>query len=370
MNVLAVMPWYPANAARFFVDAFEHLGHKVFRVGPTYFDHYGLQYAPEELPMVDQEFLRNSWWQLDSIIDAATRAGFSPDLIFLSEENYQNQIGPTTKVPVVLWSADGWPNCYERRNMIQPTLAYTNHPLGVNPAPRTTIPEGWKFMPGAADLVWHAKEDTTGYPIQYGFCLLATMYGPRKEICEKLSRDPYDFSTVYGQLGPELYRFYYSRSLATYHNCNGQAELKWRYMESAAMGCINICDKNFLLEPMGFWPWVHYVPIGSFTKEYDDDLWPSSKAIGRAILHLNEYPDISSHISRRARAKVERHDRYENRVRLILNDLGYGKCDPEIDIDYDQRLRLYMGTHDYIPRNALGYNHNETQFLPEFFHNK
>lgn len=366
MNVLAIQSWYPSNAARFFVDAFEHLGHQVFRMGPTYFDHYGLQYAPEELSKIDIPFFRAGDWSLDAALDAAAKMKFTPDFIWLSEENYQNVITPTAKVPVVLWSADGWPNSYERLNMIQPTLAYTNHPLGVNPHPQKTIPDGWKFLPGAADSVWDVPFPNEVVS-QSDFCLMATMYGPREKICQELLSQ--GLQVNYGQATLSEWQMFYSRAFSTYHNSNGQAECKWRMFSSMALGCINICDDNYLLDALGFIPWNDYVPISDFTKDFDNDLWPSGEAIANAIRRLRELPYTAARIAQHAQGRVHKHDRYENRVRLVFSELGLGERE-EDDRDYDQELRLHLTKEPYHHRNFFLVSHESDSRTVEAFMRK
>ena len=339
MNILALMPYYPSNAPRFLVDAFERLGHRVFRIGPTYFDHYGLTYNLETLPKVDIVIPKKDVWPLDTAIEYATQAGVTPDLIFVSEEDYQNEITPTKKVPVVLYSCDGWPNCYERINTIQPTMAYTNHPLGVKPAPRATIPDGWKFLPGAADSFWDRPQGH-GSVAPFDFSLLATMYGQRETICRRLS--DMDFSVGYGQADLQGYRDIYTNSLSTYHNCNGQAELKWRLFSSMSMGCINICDRNVLFGPMGYRAWEHYVPVWDFEGCFDSHGWPSPEGVAEAIRWLKRNQGDAHRIARLAQERTLKYDCYENRARLILSDLGLAERNPEVDWDYDHSLRQYM----------------------------
>lgn len=227
LNVLALFPWYPANAPRFFADAFEQLGHRVFRVGPTYFDHYGLQWPKDELPLVDHEIVRESpVWNLNGCLDVAAKNGIVPDLIFLSEETYQTRIVPTDKVPVVLWSADGWPDAFARKKVIQPTIAYTQHPFGVNPAPQLHIPDGWKFLPAGYSTKFHKYLNLPERQID--FTLYCTMYGKRQQLCDELSNLGFEVSS--GQRTISDYVYGYNNGLFTYHNCNGQAEVKWRFL--------------------------------------------------------------------------------------------------------------------------------------------
>lgn len=343
MNILCVMPWYPANAARFLADAFEAFGHRIFRCGPTYFDHYGISYQPSELPLIHLRIQRRQAWNLDEYIQHAGKYGFSTDMVFLSEEGYDNVIVPTEKVHTVLWSADGWPNCYRRKDTIRPSLAYTNHPLGVNPHPLTATPDGWKFLPGGFDSKWHSSIGIgSEYPL-IDFCLAATMYGKRPELCHALRAAGL---TVHDRnVGPIEYRQVYNNARYTYHNANGQHEIKWRFFEAAAMGCVNICDENLLLDALGFEPWEDYIPIWRFDPQYDADGWPTAASLLRVIRHtpLAQWEHIREHV----RTRVLGSDSYLHRAKQILYDLHVPLRDEHIELPhYDTVLRAYVRGRD------------------------
>jgi hypothetical protein len=333
LNVIALMPWYPANGPRWMADAFEQMGHRVFRVGPTYFDHMGLKWPKKELPKVNIPFPKTIKWVLNDIVNCATEEGFAPDLLFLSEENYQNEIVPTDKVPVVLWSADGWAQNFARREMIKPTLAYCNHPRGVVPSRQDTIPDGWKFLPtGAAPWIHKYDPDLERF---FDFTLFCTMYGQRPHICQGLKE--LGFHVLSGQATTADFIMGYNYGRFTYHNAQTQWEAKFRLFEAAAMGCVNIADSNPLFSVLGFIPFQHYIPIEEFEPEFDSDLWPSAAAIGRAIRRCENYPDISQ----KARWLVENNHTYQHRCRQILFDLGLS--DDRNYTDYDEILRLTYG---------------------------
>lgn len=343
MNVLCVMPWYPATAARFFAEAFSLADCRTLFCGPKYFDHYGLSYDSMELPFVDIELERRSDWYLNKIIDEAVfRHKFIPDFIFLSEETYQNEIVGTNKVPVVLWSADGWPNAFERRESLQPTLAYTQHPLGVKPAPQPHIPQGWKFLPGGFCPVQHVFFNTEERRVN--FALHATMYGERQRLCDDLRAA--GFSVQSGPASPKDYCIGYNHADLTYHNSNGQAEVKWRFYEAAAMGCVNICDKNILLDAMGYEPWIDYVPIWGFGSEFDGEGWPSSRMLIDVVKFMLEYADRVPNMRYHVLDRIKRSESYIHRVRAIFADLVRvgamrGSVNDEY-VDYDQVIRKYF----------------------------
>ena len=335
LNVLALMPWYPATAARYFADAFEQLGHNVFRAGPMYFNQMGLQWPESELPKVDHEVVReSSVWNLNGAIDVATEKGFIPDFIFLSEENYQTRIVPTDEVPVVLWQADGWAENFARREMIRPTLAYCNHPRGVVPSRQERIPDGWKFMPSGA-APWIHKFTNVGKR-DVDFCLYATLYGKRQQICGELKETGLNVS--YGQRTTERYVWGYNRARFTYHNAQTQWETKFRLFETMAMGCVNIADENPLFHVLGFAPNVHYIPIEEFCPEFDNDKWPSAMAIKGAIDWWGANASVFEYMQNRAWHLVQERHTYQHRIKAILFDLGLSEDKDFTDFDHLFRL--------------------------------
>jgi hypothetical protein len=269
MNILAVMPWYPATASRFMADAFEQAGAHVFRVGPCYFSHGNANWTSAEYPRVDVALPRGCPWQIDHYVDQATAAGYPPDVLFLSEETYHNDIFNTDKMPSLLWSLDGWPENFERVETIKPTLAYTNHPYGIRIHPRNTIDPRWGFLPGAC-APWIHQD--LGLPRDVTFCLHASMYGERQRLVLAIAES--GGQTLSGFVNTARFVKGMNRALTTYHNTNGQEEVKWRLFEAMAMGCCVISGHTRLLKILGYEPGIHYVPIEEVPRE-DGELWPT-----------------------------------------------------------------------------------------------
>lgn len=316
MNILCVMPWYPANAPVFLAEAFKQIGCYVTRIGPKYFDQMGLEWPEAELPKVHLELPREApCWNLDSCVDMATQAGYPPDLLYVSEENYRTEIVPTSKVPVILWSQDGWPDNYVRRELFQPTVAYCNQPRGNRFHPLEADMEGWRLMPGAAapwihrNMRLYRTDD---------FCLFATMYGQRQRICGGLTRR--GFLVLSGQRSLLPYVLGYNRALCTLHN-PGHWEVKWRFFEAAAMGCVNISDHTPLLDRLGYTAYEHYFPI-SAPPDGTGDPWPDVGALANVIAEMRAKQLFWQSISARAHARVLTHDTYYHRVQRIAHDLG------------------------------------------------
>ena len=315
MNVLCVLPWYPANAPVFLAEAFARVGCHVTRIGPKYFDHMGLEWPEAELPKVDMELPREgSIWNLDAMVDMATYAGYPPDLLYVSEENYRTEIIPTSKVPVILWSQDGWPDNYARKALFQPTVAYCNQPRGNRYHPLDEDVESWKFMPGAAAPWIHADERLER---THDFCLYGTMYGQRTKIVEGLTRR--GFKVLHGQRTTEHYVMGLNRSLCTYHN-SGWHEVKWRFFEAAAMGCLNISSHTPLLDRLGYKPYEHYFPVDA-PPDAGGDPWPSVVDVVSILKELRLKRLFLHSVTSRAREHTLRHHMYYHRILRIAKDL-------------------------------------------------
>jgi hypothetical protein len=320
-TVLIVAPWYPAGPLRYLSEAFELAGCNVVRIGPTYFDHMGFDWGKDiELPAIGWELNREEkQWDLNEFIDWITKNYQAPDLLIISEENYQTDIIPTNKIPSILWSFDGWPNNFERIEMIKPTIGYINHPFGIRIHPRLEEDPRWRFMPGAAAPWGHRY---LGLTRDYDFALLATMYGKRPRICEDLVNN--GLLVWSGQATTPTYVDAYNRSVATYNNCNGQQEIKWRFWEAAAMGCINISGYTMLFDRLGIKPWIHYIPIIEHKDEncyYEP--WGDSDEIYERIEWIKSSKDEMITISENARKHTLENHTYLNRIRTMLTDLSY-----------------------------------------------
>ena len=333
MNILAVLPHYGVTASRFLTDAFERIGFNVFRVGPKYDFHLDMQWEDSEMPKIDLELPKNANWYIDDYVDAATRAGCTPDLVFLNEESYDNLIVNTEKVPSVLWSCDGWPQNYARREMIKPTLAYSNH-VGIRIHPLDKLPEGWKYLAGGC-APWVHKY--LGLERDDDFCLFSTMYGKRPEICKSLIEEGY--RARFGQAKIPEYVRWYNKAWATLHNPQ-PGEIKWRFFEAASMGCLNISWNCQLFERLRYNPWKHYVPID--VPEVGDDPWPSSSQIMEVLDAIRDNHRYFKNIADAARLHTVVFNSYYNRCQTILADLGMEKeaeqCQPFIDGAWKEHL--------------------------------
>ena len=328
--ILAVGPWYPVTAFTFFVSAFERIGCKIVRGGPAYSDHMGLKW--DDLPLVDLKFAREEKrWNLNGFVDWCTLHHGAPDLLFVSEENYQTDIVPTKKVPSVLWSADSWPNCYERANLYQCTLNYINQPLGNRFHPRETEDPRWRFLPGAAAPWVHCNLNLER---DFDFCLLASSYGKRPELCQGLTDR--GFKVWSGQAITKTYVEAYNRSLCTYHN-PGYSEVKWRFFEAAAMGCVNISGESNLFFQLNYIPWVHYVPIET---PYEDE-WPETDSLAITVSDLKKKLSILKDIARSARLHTLTNHSYLNRVKTIFSDLGMAEMVAKADDAIGKMLEEY-----------------------------
>lgn len=320
-TVLICAPWWPAGPIRYLGEAFERIGCQVIRIGASYSDHMGLQWGKDtELPIIHWELPREKpQWNLNEFIDWTTKNYQAPDLLIISEENYQTNMVPTTKIPSILWSFDGWPNNFERIEMVKPTLGYINHPYGIRIHPRVEEDSRWRFMPGAA-APWVHK--WLNLERDWEFVLLASMYGKRQQICDDLQKNGV---TVWcGQATTNTYVEAYNRALTTYHNCNGQQEIKWRFFESAVMGTCVMSGYTVLLPRLGYLPWEHYIPLIEYVdSKFNGELWPDTDEICKKIRWLQNNNEIVMGVTGNVRVHTLRNHTYLHRVRTMLTDLNY-----------------------------------------------
>jgi len=326
--VLCVAPWYPSNPVRWMADAFERVGCNVVRIGPTYNDHMDMEWPDSDKVKPDLRLPRAlRKWRLDAMVDWCTTNFRAPDLLFTSEENYRTDIDTVDKIPHVLWSCDGWPENYERVDLWRPTVAYHNHPLGIRIHPRTEEHPRWKFMPGAC-APWVHRD--LGMERIYDWVLFATMYGQRPAICAYVTAR--GLKTLYGKANIQEYVEHHNRALSTLHNANGQVEVKWRFFETAAMGCVNITDHTPLLARLGYQPMIHFVQVPVLWA--DDEPWPSMESVATMVEVLKVNRKRWKSISDAAKQYTLNHHTYFHRIRTIFQDLGMGSmveaCDEQI----------------------------------------
>lgn len=313
-TILTVLPWYPANAPVFLVQGVEHIGCKVIRVGPLYSNHMNLKWPEEDLPKVDILLHKEVDWYIDGFIDQATQMGYAPDLIFISEESYHNSIVNTKKIPSVLYSCDGWPENYSRADMIEATVNFTNHPLGIDVYPRDEIDPRWQYLPGAC-APWIHRD--LKFERDWDFCMLASFYGKRKELSDELTKE--GIKVWSGQATTKIFVEGYNRSIATFHNAR-RGEVKWKFFETTAMGCINISGWSRLFSQLGYKPWVHYVPIETPI----GNEWPVLDTLSYYVRYLKGgYKEEEVGIANNARKHTLQNHTYLHRIRQIFSALGH-----------------------------------------------
>lgn len=318
-TVLTVGPWYPANSYRYLIDSFEKVGCEVFRIGPTYNNHYGVRWSKEDKVIPDLELPRQADWDLNYFVEQCAAKLKVPDLLIVSEETYHNEITPTNKVPSVLISYDGWPENYERAEIYKCTLNYTNHPFGIRIHPREEEDPRFRYLPGAC-APWVHKN--LNLERDWDFVLLATMYGKRPAICNDLAK--WGIRAWYGHAPTSVYVEAHNRALTTLHTCNGQEEIKWRWWEAQAMGCLVISDNTKLFARLGYKPWVHYVPIPVHEDpEFGGEPWPEIDELYETIRFLKNQPGgILSNIASTGRIHTLKTGTYFHRIKTIFTDLG------------------------------------------------
>lgn len=327
-TVLIIAPWYPTNPITYIAQAFERIGCGVIRVGPTYNDHMGLNWGGNGVIPDLVAMRERPEWNLNELVDWTTRCYQAPDMLLVSEENYQTDIVPTKKIPSVLWSMDGWPRNYDRADLFQCTVNLTNHPIGIDQYPREEIDPRWRFLPGACAPWVHRdlklKRD-------FDFCLLASSYGRRKSLCKDLER--IGFKVWSGQAVTSTYVEAYNRSIATFHNAR-RGEVKWRFFEAAAMGCINITGWSELFAWLGYAPWHHYIPI----ETPDENEWPTADSLCETIRFVERNPALIKQVSGDARKRVLNQDTYYHRCKEILLALGLTHMIPSVDREIETIL--------------------------------
>jgi hypothetical protein len=212
--------------------------------------------------------------------------------------------------------------------MVEATVNFTNHPLGIDLFPREEIDPRWQFLPGAAAAPLVHKYLGLEHDI-WDFCLLASDYGKRKTMCEKLIKE--GFRVRHGQLTTREYMAVYNRSLATFHNAR-PGEIKWRFFESAAMGCVNISGESKLFSWLGYKAWEEYIPILTPI----EDEWPEVDDLGRLLHLLKNNPKHVKHIGDKARKRVLAQDTYLHRAKTIFSALGFVDMVSETDKTIEQ----------------------------------
>lgn len=296
------------------MQGFERIGCRVIRVGPLYSNHMNLKWPEEDLPKVNIPLPKEADWHIDGFIDQATKMGYTPDLVFISEESYHNSIVNTNKIPSVLYSCDGWPENYNRADIIKATVNVTNHPLGIDAYPRDEIDPRWKYLPGAC-APWIHRD--LKLERDWDFCMLASFYGRRRELSDGLTKE--GIKVWSGQATTKTFVEGYNRSIATFHNAR-RGEVKWKFFETTAMGCINISGGSALFPQLGYKPWVHYVPIETPL----ENEWPTSDALSCFVKYFKEdYKEVGVLIANNAKNHTLRNHTYLHRIRQIFSALGY-----------------------------------------------
>lgn len=316
LTILAVSGFWPGNAFQYQIEAFAQLGHNVFRIGSVHPDHMGITWPDKDLPHPDILLPREApLWNLEQFVDLCTDTIGTPDLLIASDETYRTEIIPTDKVPVVLISYDSWQNCFDRYDLFAPTVAYVTQPLGNRYEKRTKEDPRWRFL-GPAYAPWvHVNK---GRKRSLDFALFATPYGERLALCEGLNKA--GFVTLYGQVETDHYVNFYNSALCTLHN-PGYSEVKWRFCEAAAMGCVNISWYTPLFDRLGYVENVHYAHIDAPEDGVNLDPWPSLEDLIDAVLVLKNKPDFWQYLSRNAQELTEERHSYFHRVEQILGDL-------------------------------------------------
>lgn len=318
-KILFVSTWYPSNIDMWLSTAFEDYGYEVIRVGKTYFSHYGIQWEPELLPKVIEELNVNSQLNLPELVNR-----YSPDILIFWDWNSCpiHNIEETKKlkynIPVILVEHEGWSQNFIRKDLINPTLAYTGMPYGVTGHPFDSSELGYKYLPGACYPIYHRFLKKEFEQRDLDCVLFAGMYNPRPDICFSLRL--MGTKIEYGQVNITNYEKFYNRSLTTWEFSGGQEFIKWRFFEAMSMGCIIITDRLKLMNMLGFEPNVHYleynpIPLG------DGRTGPRAIGLKNIIDKVRNDPNIWKRISKDAHRFVNEHHTYEHRVKMIIKDL-------------------------------------------------
>ena len=319
MKILFVSPQYPANPIRFLSDTLVDMGHELYKIGALYNNHGGLATWGKHNASVDVQLERaQPAWDLTEYLELCTAAIGAPDICICSEETYSTKIRRPIgkKIPTVLLSWDGWPHVWDRCNDFQSVLNYTGHPFGIRIHPREEPDPRWKFFGPACYPKVH---QFLNIPRDIDFVLNAAMYGARQEICDFMRSRR--LSVRSGYVLTDEYVMNANRGFATYINSNKQRECKWRAMEGAAMGLLNICDDHLLYEWIGAKPYEHYFPISLKWNERIQEWWPDGQMVYECIQVLKENPNLAEHIRKNAMELAMKYHTYEARVNMILEDL-------------------------------------------------
>jgi len=318
-KILFVTTWYPVNVFRWLSTAFEDYGYEVIRVGKTYFDHYGIEWERELLPKVAQELDVDAPLDLPQLVSQ-----YEPDILIFGDwvscpiDNVEETKRIRNKIPVVLIEHEGWPNNFERMNLINPTLKYTAMPYGIVGHPCNAFEMGYRYLPGACYPRYHGKVNESFGSRDLDCVLFAGMYNPRPEICRELI--DLGINIRYGQVNITGYKEMHNRALCTWEFGGGQEYVKWRIFEAMSMGCLVLSDRFSLMDRLGFTPDTHYieykpVPLG------DGRTGPKAEDLKEKILIIKEHPEIWEDITQNAFSQVRRYHTYKRRVEQIINDI-------------------------------------------------
>ena len=318
-KLLFVSTWYPANVDRWLSTAFEDYGYEVVRVGKTYFNHYGIGWEQDLLPEVAQELDVNAPLDLPALVSR-----YEPDILLFWDWNACpiDNVGETRKIrkkiPVILVEHEGWPHNFERKNLINPTLAYTAMPYGITNHPCNAFEMGYRYLPGACYPKYHGKVNESHANRDLDCVLFAGMYNPRPEICQELIN--LGINIKYGQVNITGYKEMHNRALCTWEFSGNQEYVKWRIFEAMSMGCLVLSDRLVLMDRLGFKPGEHYieykpVPIG------EGRTAPKAEDLKEKILEIKEHPGIWEDITQNAFNQVRKYHTYRHRVEKILKDL-------------------------------------------------
>ena len=315
LRILAVGPWYPNTAPQYLMQAFERMGHQVVRFGPDYNNPYDIPWAEQWRVPIDLPCARESGWDLDTAVDRCTQLWGTPDLLFAHEETYHNPIITTQKVPIILYSIDGWPENYERYENYRPTIAYMEDPLGIRAYPRTEQDPRWRFMPGAA-APWAHKDLHLQRTLDFYFC--GSLYVNRPVLCEFLQKR--GFVVEYGKADTGTYRDKLSSALATLHDCNREDRIKWRLFEGMACGCTMISDHTQLLRWLGYKPWEHYLPVPDVMCPLGEPA-PDIEAVAQLLSWIKNEPTKARIIAENGKRWTLEHHTYYHRAATVLAHL-------------------------------------------------
>ena len=125
---------------------------------------------------------------------------------------------------------------------------------------------------------------------------------------------------ITGQQATQEYVRSYNRALTTMHQ-PGYYEIKFRWWEIIACGCVNISNHTPLFDWLGYEPYEHYMPVEA--EETDDGPWPVAHKVAEQIVRLKNDKELWQHISANALKKMASQDTYLHRAMSIFRDLGF-----------------------------------------------